>query len=59
MADILKHFMGLCAAATQPIDDHYTTEVAVLNSMKMENESSALVRPFARRARWRTPRDAC
>lgn len=45
VADVLKHFMGLCAAATQPIDDHYTTEVAILNSMKMENESSALVRP--------------
>lgn len=43
VADILKRFLNMVIAATEPIDEGYTPEKASLNQMQMETETAALV----------------
>ncbi|KAK8072658.1 hypothetical protein PG996_006006 [Apiospora saccharicola] len=44
IADILKRFLNMVVAATEPIDEGYTPEKASLNQMQMETETAALVK---------------
>ncbi|KAK8064653.1 hypothetical protein PG994_007291 [Apiospora phragmitis] len=44
VADILKRFMNMVVAATEPIDEGYTPEKASLNQMQMDVETAALVK---------------
>lgn len=46
VADILKRFLNMVVAATEPIDEGYTPEKASLNQMQMETETAALVSLF-------------
>ncbi|KAK8104643.1 uncharacterized protein PG998_011676 [Apiospora kogelbergensis] len=44
IADILKRFMNMVVAATEPIDEGYTPEKASLNQMQMATETAALIK---------------
>ncbi|KAK8016594.1 hypothetical protein PG993_014783 [Apiospora rasikravindrae] len=54
IADILKRFLNMVVAATEPIDEGYTPEKASLNQMQMETETAALPSRTSSRSRARS-----
>ncbi|KAK6818915.1 hypothetical protein PG989_011027 [Apiospora arundinis] len=44
IAEILKRFLNMVVAATEPIDEGYTPEKASLNQMTMATETAALIK---------------